>query len=174
MDTWSYGIIGCDDAYDLFFDITEIVVDKFSNEELELYPRYMIPDEKYKEVLVSVYEDLKKFVEVKKSRLAYIVLGAHLMIIGVPIDENLKEKILEYSDWKYEKDQIRNEKHRIERKKNLEEFRETLIKYNGNGEEKIPSFFDTVTSVINRRFDESDSSPIKLKNIDYTIKKNKK
>ena len=169
MDTWSYRILGCDDGFDLLFEITEFVVSRASDEELDSYPQHKLPEERERELILSAYEDLKYFVKSKRSRLAYMILGMYLMNSRIKIDEDLKIKILKYSDWNYEKAQIRNEKHRIERKKHLEEFRETLIKYNGDGEEKIPSFFDTVTSVINRRFDESDSSPLKLKNIDYSI-----
>ena len=43
------------------------------------------------------------------------MLGMYLMSKGAEIDEDLKNKILEYSDWKYQKDQIINEKHKIQR-----------------------------------------------------------
>ena len=168
MDTWSYRILGCDDGFDLLFEITEFVVSRASDEELDSYPQHKLPEERERELILSAYEDLKYFVKSKSSRLAYMILGMYLMNSRIKIDEELKKKILKYSDWKYEKAQIRNEKHRIERKKNLEEFRGNIIRYDGT--EEIPLHFDTVTSVINRRFDESDSSPIKLKNIDYSIK----
>ena len=170
MDTWSYRILGCDDGFDLLYQIIEFVVSRAPDEELESYPNYLVPDERERELIIAAYKDLKQFVKSKNSRLAYMILGMYLMNTGVEIDDDLKQKILEYSDWKYEKDQIKNEKHRMQRKKHLDEFRENLIKYDGT--EEIPLQFDNITSVINRKFDESDGSPIKLKNIDYSIKGN--
>lgn len=170
MDTWSYRIIGCDDGFDLLFEITDFIVSKISEEELESYPKYIIPDKRYKEICASVYSDLIQFVESKKSRLAYMVLGLHLMMNGVRIDDDLKKKILEYSNWKYEKSQISDEKLRIQRKRNLAEFRAALVKYSGTGNDDVPLQIDTITSVINRKVEGCDSSPIKLKNIDYAIK----
>ena len=167
MDTWSYRLLGCDDAVDLLYDITLLVVSQAPDGELESYSRYIIPEERERELIIASYENLKGFIESKKSRLAYMILGMYLMSKGAEIDEDLKEKILEYSDWKYEKDQITDEKHRKQRKINLDKFRENVKRYDGT--EKIPLQFDTITSVINRKFDESDGSPIKLKNIDYII-----
>ncbi|MHA1104268.1 MAG: hypothetical protein ACTSPN_00845 [Promethearchaeota archaeon] len=168
MDTWSYRILECDDSYDLYYDITEFVLSRVSDEEFKSYPRRKILEERYKELIDFVYEDLKQFIESMKSRLAYMILGMYLMMKGAQIDDELKQQILKYSDWKYEKDQINNERHRIQRKNNLDEFRENLKKY--DGKEKIPLQFDTITSVLNRKFEESDGSPVKLKNIDYSIK----
>jgi len=168
MDTWSYRIMGCDDSYDIYYDITEFVLSKVSEEEFESYPGRKIPEERYKELIDFVYEDLKQFVESKRSRLAYMILGMYLMSNGVQIDDELKKRILGYSDWKYEKVQINNRRHRIQRKNNLDEFRENLKKY--DGKEKIPLQFDTITSVINRKIEESDGSPVKLKNLNYLIK----
>ena len=169
MDTWSYRILGCDDAADLLYDITLLVVSQAPDEELESYPRYIIPEDREQELIIAANAGLKQFVESKKSRLAYMMLGMYLMSKGAKIDEDLKNKVLEYSDWKHEKDQIVNERLRIQRKKNLDEFRENIIKYDGTN--RIPLQVDNITSVINRKFDESDGSPIKLKNIDYSIKK---
>ena len=168
MDTWSYRILGCDDAADLLYDITLLVVSQAPDEELESYPRYIIPEDREQELIIAANAGLKQFVKSKKSRLAYMMLGMYLMSKGAKIDEGLKEKILEYSDWKYEKDQITNEKHRIQRKKNLDEFRENIIKYDGT--EKIQLQADNITSVLNRKLKESDGSPVKLKNINYSIK----
>ena len=91
-----------------------------------------------------------------------------MMSYRAKMTEDLKQLILEYSDWKYEKEQLKNKKDRIERKRFLNEFRKKIKEYDGTEEIIIP--LHTVTHVINEKKVKGENTPIWLQNIDYTIK----
>ena len=97
-----------------------------------------------------------------------MVLGCFLLLYKSKITEELSQTILKYSDWKYEKDQLKNEKDRKERKKFLEDFREKIKKYDGTKVVKVP--FYSITRVINEKREKGDTTPIWRQNIDYSIK----
>ena len=105
----------------------------------------------------------------KKSRLAFMVLGCLLMLHKSKITEELRQTILKCSDWEYEKDQLKKEKVRSERKRFLEDFREKIKKYDGTKVVKVPLYI--VTHIINEMKDSGDNSSIWRQNIDYSIKK---
>ena len=75
---------------------------------------------------------------------------------------------LKYSDWEYEKDQLKSKKDREERKRFLDDFREKIKKYGGTKVVKVP--FYTVTRVIDEKKARGDNSPIWRQNIDYSIR----
>jgi len=82
--------------------------------------------------------------------------------------ENLKEKILKYSDWKIEKNQLTNEQDLMGRKNHLMAFWEKVKNYDGTKQVKTPLY--TVTRVINeRKAKGEDITHIMKKNIDYSI-----
>ena len=105
----------------------------------------------------------------KKNPYFYNFLGScFLMLHKSKMTEDLKQTILKYSDWKYEKDQLKNEKDRKERKKFLEDFREKIKKYDGTKVIKVP--FYSVTRVVDEKREKGDKTPIWRQNIDYSIK----
>ncbi len=75
------------------------------------------------------YDKLVHFIRNQNSRLAYIVLGVFLMVDGGKMTKELKEDILKYSDWAYEKHQFKNVEEEELRKKYLIEFREKIKGY---------------------------------------------
>lgn len=75
------------------------------------------------------YEELFHFVREQRSRLAYMVFGVFLMEDGGKMTNELKEDILKYSDWAYEKHQFKNLEEEELRKKHLIEFREKIKRY---------------------------------------------
>lgn len=167
VDTWSYSILGNDLAMDFFFNYIKILSDYLTSEEKEQYPKET-PDYLQKILIERSYEHLIDDAHRQKSRLAFIVLGDFVMSYGAKMTEDLKQLILEYSDWKYEKEQLKNKKDRVERKKFLTEFREKIKGYNGTEEIIIPLY--TVTHIINEKKAKGDNTPIWRQNIDYTIK----
>jgi len=169
VDTWSYSLMGNDEAIEVYCDLVSLVVSKATEEELLGYKDHIIPKPRYQELINLCYFDLVNYVELKESRMAYIVLGIFLMSYGIPIDVKLKEDILEYSRWEYEKDQIILQEDKVVRKRHLDEFREFLIHCDGNSEIRIP--IETVTKIINDMFKSGKISRLKLPNIDYKIRK---
>jgi len=133
----------------------------------EDYPNGL-PNEIYQDQVEKHYEELIKFADNQKSRLAYMILGVIIMANGGKMTEALKEKILKYSDWKYEENQLINEQDIIERKNHLMEFRDKIKNYDGTKQVKTPIY--TVTRVINEKKTKGkDITHIKKKNIDYSI-----
>lgn len=167
MDTWSYSILGNDDAMECYYKYTGIIIDHLPESICEVYHEG-IPDEVYQQLIEKYYGQLVECAHKHKSRLAFFVLGEFLMSHGAKLTEDLKQKILKYSDWRYEKDQLKKKKDRLERKKFLAEFREKIISYNGTEEVFIPLY--TVTRVINeKKAKGEDFTKIWRKNIDYSI-----
>jgi len=167
IETWSYSIEGNDEASDLSYDFTKITTSHLTPEEEKKYPR-RIPDSMDKILIERAYDQLIAHAYEKESRLAFMVLGCDLMLSKVKITEELRQTILKYSDWEYEKDQLKSEKDREERKRFLDDFREKIKKYDGTEVVKVP--FYTVTRVIDEKKARGDSSPIWLQNIDYSIR----
>jgi len=167
IETWSYSIKGNDEASNLDSDFIDIMIDHLTPEENKKYPR-RIPDSMDKILIERAYDKLVAYAYEKKSRLAFMVLGCFLMLSKVKITEELKQTILKYSDWEYEKDQLKNKKDREERKKFLNDFREKIKKYDGSKVVKVP--FYTVTRVIDEKKARGDNSPIWRQNIDYSIR----
>ncbi|HDZ18495.1 MAG TPA: hypothetical protein ENH75_09405 [archaeon] len=166
-DTWSYSILGNDLAMDFFYDYIKILGDYLTHDEKEQYPNET-PEDLQKTLIERSYEHLVDHAHKQKSRLAFIVLGDLMMSYRAKMTEDLKQLILEYSDWKYEKEQLKNKKDRIERKRFLNEFRKKIKEYDGTEEIIIP--LHTVTHVINEKKVKGENTPIWLQNIDYTIK----
>ena len=166
-ETWSYSIMGNDEAWNLNGDFIEIKNNHFTPEEDKKYPRN-VPENMHKVLIERSYDHLVAHAYKKKSRLAFMVLGSFLMLYKSKMTEELKQVILEYSDWEHEKDQLKNEKDRKERKKFLDDFREKIKNYDGSKVIKLPLY--TVTRVIDEKREKGDKTPIWRKNIDYSIK----
>ena len=116
IETWSYSIEGNDEASNLEWDFIQIKNSFLTSEENKKYPR-RIPDSLDKILIERAYDQLIAYAYEKKSRLAFMVLGCFLMLSKVKITEELRQTILKYSDWEYEKDQLKNKKDREERKR---------------------------------------------------------
>ncbi|MBY9016072.1 MAG: hypothetical protein KGD68_10305 [Candidatus Lokiarchaeota archaeon] len=167
IETWSYSIKGNDEASNLNSDFIDIMIDQLTPEENKKYPRN-IPESMDAILIERAYDQLIAHAYMKKSRLAFMVLGVFLMLHGSKITEGLSQTILKYSDWEYEKDQLKNEKDRDERKRFLDDFREKIKNYNGTKVVKVP--FYSVTRVLNEKREKGDTTPIWRQNIDYSIK----
>jgi hypothetical protein len=167
IETWSYSIEGNDEAWALSSDFIDIMISHLTPEENKKYPRN-IPKSMDEVLIERAYDQLVAYAYEKKSRLAFMVLGVFLMLHKNKITEELKQTILNYSDWEYEKDQLKSEKDREERKKFLDDFREKIKKYDGTKVVKVP--FYTVTRVIDEKKVRGDNSPIWRQNIDYSIR----
>ena len=166
-ETWSYAILGGDESFQLFFEYGKVIRKSLSSKIYEDYPNGL-PNEIYQDLIEKHYEELIKLADNQKSRLAYMILGVIIMANGGKMTEDLKEKILKYSDWKYEQDQLINEQDIIERKNHLMEFRDKIKNYDGTRQVKTPIY--TVTRVINEKKAEGeDITHIMKKNIDYSI-----
>lgn len=166
VDTWSYSILGNDEAWDFNSEFIKIAISHLTPEENGRYPRE-IPENLFNLLVERSYDQLVNRVYKKKSRLALMVLGCFLMQHKSKITEELRHEILKYSDWGYEKDQLKSEKDREERKGFLDDFREKIKNYDGSKKVKLP--FYTVTRIIKEKKAKGDISPIWRHNIDYSI-----
>ena len=167
IETWSYSIMGNDEASSLDFDFIKIKNRYLTPEEDKRYPRN-IPENMHEVLIERAYGHLVAHAYRKESRLAFIVLGRFLMLNKGKITEELRQTILKYSDWEYEKDQLKSKKDRKERKRFLDDFREKIKNYDGTKVVKVP--FYSVTRVINEKREKGDTTPIWRQNIDYSIK----
>ena len=167
IETWSYSILGNKEASNLNSDFLGIKIDHLTPEENKKYPRN-IPENMHGILIERAIDHLVAHAYVKKSRLAFMVLGCFLMRYKSKITEELRQTILKYSDWEYEKDQLKNEKDRDERKRFLDDFREKIKNYDGTKVVKVP--FYSITRVINEKREKGDATPIWLQNINYSIK----
>ena len=166
IKTWSYSILGNDEASNLNSDFIDIMIDQLTPEENKKYPRN-IPENMDTILIERAYDQLIAHAYMKKSRLAFMVLGCFLMLYKSKITEELRQTILKYSDWEYEKDQLKNEKDREERKKFLDDFRDKIKNYDGTKVVKVP--FYSITRVINEKREKGDTTPIWRQNIDYSM-----
>ena len=107
------------------------------------------------------YNELTQYISKQNSRLAFFVLGAFLMNVGAKMSEDLREKILHYSSWKYEENQLSFQTiiDIEERKKHLFDFRKKVKNYKNGVKVK----FGVITS--------SNGDPTFHLPIDYRIKK---
>ena len=167
IETWAYSIEGNSEASSFSSDFIDIMIDHLTPEESKKYPRN-IPESMDKILIERAYNQLVAHAYKNKSRLAFMVLGCFLMLNKIKVTEELRQTILKYSDWEYEKDQLKNEKDREERKSFLDDFREKIKKYDGTEVVKVP--FYSVTRVINENREKGDATPIWRQNIDYSIK----
>ncbi len=167
IETWSYSIKGNDEASNLNSDFIDIMIEHLTPEEDKKFPRN-IPENMDTILIERAYNQLIAHAYKKKSRLAFMVLGCFLMRYKSKMTEELRQIILKYSDWDYEKDQLKNEKDRDERKSFLDDFREKIKNYDGTKVVKVP--FYTVTRVINEKREKGDITPILRQNIYYSIK----
>ncbi len=167
IETWSYSIKGNDEASKLNSDFIDIMIDQLTPEESKKYP-ISVPKSMDTILIERAYGQLIAHAYAKKSRLAFMVLGCFLMRYRIRITEKLRETILKYSDWEYEKNQLKNERDRDERKNFLDDFREKIKNYDGTKVVKVP--FYSVTRVIKEKREKGDTTPIWRQNIDYSIK----
>ncbi|MBD3214094.1 MAG: hypothetical protein GF311_15905 [Candidatus Lokiarchaeota archaeon] len=126
--TWAYTMTGNDRARRIRWDYMDIVHDHMKSADFEKYPEG-IPRKFRKKIIERYYDEFLEYLSQQDSRLAYIVLGVFLMQFGAIITDDLKQKILKYSDWKWDKDQLEKRKDRMERKKYTKEFRTKLKDY---------------------------------------------
>ena len=167
IQTWSYCIMGNDEASVLNSDFISIMIDHLTSEECEKFPQ-IVPDSMDKILIERAYDQFVAYAYEKKSRLAFMVLGCFLMLNEGKLTEELKQTILKYSDWEYEKGQLKNKKDRKERKKFLDDFRDKIKKYDGTSVIKLPLY--TVTRIIDEKREKGDTTPIWRQNIDYCIR----
>ena len=97
-----------------------------------------------------------------------MVLGQFLMLYGCKMTEELKQGILRYSDWEYEKHMVKNPKDKEERKKFLDDFNNKVRMYDGSMKIVIPII--SKTHIINEKRVKGDKIPDLLPNIEYSIK----
>ena len=149
---WSYAIKGNLRALYYYEDLEKICFSEMTDDERKEYESYdftlqdalkirlgqeteEIRDKKIKAsqiisaLIDRCYDKLVHFVRSQNSRLAYMVFGVLLMEDGGKMTNGLKEDILKYSDWAYEKHQFKNVEEEEVRKKYLIEFREKIKKY---------------------------------------------
>ncbi len=165
--TWSYSIKGNDKASSLNSDFIDIMIDHLTPEEDKKYP-ISVPKSMDTILIERAYDQLIAHAYKKESRLAFMVLGCFLMRYKSKMTEELRQTILKYSDWEYEKDQLKSEKDGKEREKFLDDFREKIKDYDGTKVIKVP--FYSITRVINEKREKGDKTPIWRQNIDYSIK----
>ncbi|TFG24095.1 MAG: hypothetical protein EU529_05215 [Promethearchaeota archaeon] len=128
---WSYAINGNWRANYYYEDLFYICSSSCTAGEREIINRndHLIPLDIWKVLIIRCYDKLIKYADEQKSRLAYLVLGMFLMEHGGKMTKEVKDKILKYSRWKYEKHQLKSKEEREFRKKYLFEFREKVINY---------------------------------------------
>lgn len=160
VETWSYCIMGNTKAERLRYEFIELENEYLTSEEDKLYPDE-IPYSMHKILIERAYDKLVAHAYSKKSRLAFMVLGVFLMLNQGKMTEDLKQVILKYSDWKYEKDQLKNKTDRSNRKKYLADFRKKIKNYDETERLVVPYVSRT------RREGFID---IKKQNINYSIK----
>ncbi|KKM72149.1 hypothetical protein LCGC14_1423420 [marine sediment metagenome] len=166
-ETWSYAILGGDESFQLLFEYEKIIRKSLPPKIYKDYPDG-IPIEIYQSQIEKHYEELIKFADNQKSRLAYMIMGVVIMVNCGKMTEALKEKILKYSEWELEENQLINEQDLIERKNHLMAFREKIKNYDGTKQVKTPLY--TVTRLINeKKAKGEDITQIMKKNIDYSI-----
>ena len=167
IETWSYSIEGNDEASSLNSDFIDIKIDHLTPEEDKKFP-IKVPESMHGILIERAYDQLIAHAYTKKSRLAFMVLGCFLMLYESKITEELRQTILKYSDWEYEKDQLKDEKDREERKSFLDDFRGKIKNYDATKVVKVP--FYSITRVIDEKRKKGDNTPIMRQNIDYSIK----
>ena len=168
VDTWAYTITGNIKAEVFFWAFLKIIYNFLTKKEVERYDgiNEFIPYELHREIINNrCYEDLVEFASRQDSRLAFMVLGVVIMKYGAKMTEELRELILKYSDWSFERDQLENKRDRQERKKFLLDFREKIKDYQDGVETMVPVV--PLTSLLEDKL--KDDSLIDRRPIDYKI-----
>ena len=133
QDTFSYAILDNTDAFGYWGEILSLIARYKTPKEQEQFsgpfPLGSLDTENLiKEIIDNrCYNELFEYVSKQKSRLAFFVLGAFLMNVGAKMSQDLREKILDYSSWKYEENQLFENIE--ERKKHLSDFRKKIKNY---------------------------------------------
>ena len=165
--TWSYSIEGNDEASNFNWDYIRIKNSFLTPRERKKYSK-KIPKDMQRVLIERAYNALVTYAHEKNSRLALMVLVCFIMLYRGKIPEELRQTILKYSDWEYEKDQLKKRRDRKERKSFLIDFRDKIKNYDGSKEVKVPYF--SITRVENEKRDKGDTTPIWRQKIDYSIK----
>ena len=165
--TWSYSIKGNDEASNFNWDYIRIKNSFLTPRERKKYSK-KIPEDMQRVLIERAYNALVNYAHEKKSRLAFMVLGCFIMLYKGKLTDKLKQIILKYSVWEYEKDQLKKRKDRKERKRFLEEFRERIRKYDETKVIKVT--FYSITQIENEKAEKGDTTPIWRQKIDYSIK----
>lgn len=159
---WSYTIMGNWIALDYYDDFFYFCSSAKTNEETQRIRNQELRIKEFWKVLIDrCYDKLIDFVENKGSRLVYLVLGFFLMEYGGRMTKEVKEKILEYSQWKYEIHQFKSESEKELRKKYLSEYRD-----------KVHNYKDGIYTVVSKETLEDvyqKHGPFDLTPIDYSI-----
>jgi len=146
--TWSYSILGSDDAMELNYNYISIMNKCLSPEERKEKMKDSVGKNRMDKILINrCYNQLVEFAQHQKSRLAFIVLGEFIMAHAGEIDVDLRRLIIKYSNWSYERHQFINKRDRKERKNFLMDFRRKIKKYDGTERVYVP--FYSVNRVIN-------------------------
>ncbi|NGX49266.1 MAG: hypothetical protein K940chlam5_00863 [Candidatus Anoxychlamydiales bacterium] len=166
--TWSYSILGNDLAMHFYHEYILIINKNLTPVEREMREASKDRREIDKIFIARNYNQLFRFAQNQKSRLAFIILGWYIISHAGALPENLKQVILKYSDWSYEEFQLKSKKDRKERKYFLNDFREKLQNYDGSEKVFVPFF--TVSDIINAvEARGEDRTNIWRQNIDYSI-----
>ncbi|MFW9895721.1 MAG: hypothetical protein ACFFD7_07945 [Candidatus Thorarchaeota archaeon] len=134
---WSYTIMGNKKAEILWWKLLGIIFRSLTDAEREQYPNEL-PDFLIKELIMRRYKRLVCFTNSQISRLAYQVLGVFLMKYGAKMTEQVRNRILKFSSWDDEEDQLINKKDREERRMYLLDFREKVEKYKEGVKIEVP------------------------------------
>ncbi len=111
------------------FTLQDALKIRLGEETEEIRSKKIKRSQRMSSLIGRCYDKLVHFVRNQSSRLAYMVLGVFLMEDGGKMTKELREDVLKYSDWEYEKHQFKNVEERELRKKNLIEFREKVKEY---------------------------------------------
>ncbi len=128
---WSYTIMGNWRALQYCEELTRICIRSRTPEEKKFVKEmnHFIPIDLWESLIDRSYDKLLNFVRFQHSRLAYLVLGVFIMKFGGKMTREVKEKILEYSDWRFEENQFKTKEEKKLRKKYLFEFRDKIANY---------------------------------------------
>lgn len=142
MGTWSYTIMGNTEAWVYWSRFYELVLSSLSDIEKIGH----VSDDRVKQLVEDLYEDLVKIVIKHKSRLAYQVLGVFLMEFGVKMTNAVRELILMHSQWEDEECQLFDEEDKARRFYHLSNFCEKVISYRNNV--KTTVFYESPASIV--------------------------
>ncbi len=149
------------DAFGYWLEFFTIISRYETPEEREPFLGQKLPDKLIKDIIDNrCYNELFEYVSKQNSRLAFFVLGAFLMNVGAKMSQDLREKILDYSSWKYEENQL--SENIEERKKHLSDFRKKVKNY----KDGVKIKFSIVDTIASRNGDHTFYLPINFRIID--------